>query len=108
MGDTTDTLMSLRPVRFHYRQYGPDSPMQYGLIAEEVAEVAPDLVARNRDGQIETVFYDKVNALLLNQVQTQQRLIESQQQQLESQRLELTGLIRRLESRLAELDTRAK
>jgi len=104
MGDTTDTLMSLRPVRFHYRKYGSDSPLQYGLIAEEVAEVAPDLVARKRDGQIETVFYDKVNAMLLNQVQTQQRLIESQEQELESQRLD----IRRLEGRLTELENRAK
>ena len=41
----------------------------YGLIAEEVAEIAPDLVARNKDGEIETVYYDKVNAMLFNEVQ---------------------------------------
>jgi len=76
MGDTTETLMSLRPVQFRYVAHGPDSPLQYGLIAEEVAEVAPELVAHDANGEIETVFYDKVNAMLLNQVQTQQRLIE--------------------------------
>jgi polyhydroxyalkanoate synthesis regulator phasin len=115
MGDTTDTLMSLRPVRFRYKVYGPDSPLQYGLVAEEVAEVAPELVARDKDGKIETVFYDKVNAMLLNQVQTQQRLIEEQREQLQSQRQDLSDrlqaqddFIRRLESRLAELENRAK
>ncbi|MGB7758597.1 MAG: tail fiber domain-containing protein [Bryobacteraceae bacterium] len=123
MGDTTETLMSLRPVQFRYTAYGAGAPLQYGLIAEEVAEVAPELVAHNAKGEIETVYYDKVNAMLLNQVQTQQREIESQktqfQSQLESQREQFqsrlqsqseqfTGLISQLESRLAELESRAK
>jgi hypothetical protein len=90
MGDTTETLMTLRPVQFRYIAHGPGAPLQYGLIAEEVAEVAPELVAHSADGEIETVFYDKVNAMLLNQVQTQQRQIE------------------KLESRLAELESRVK
>jgi len=89
MGETTGTLMSLRPVRFHYKVHGASGPEQYGLVAEEVAEVAPDLVATNQDGQIETVFYDKINAMLLKQVQTQQRLIES----LETRLAELEGRI---------------
>ncbi len=119
MGDTTDTLMSLRPVQFRYIAHGPGSPLQYGLIAEEVAEVAPELVVHNANGEIETVFYDKVNAILLNQVQAQQRQIESQkaqiesqqthfQSQLQAQREQFTGLISQLESRLAELESRAK
>ena len=104
MGDTTGTIMDLRPVRFRYKVHGPDSPEHYGLVAEEVAEVAPDLVARNKGGEIETVFYDKVYAMMLNQVQTQQRLIESQKLQLQSQSEQLV----RLESRLAELESRLK
>jgi hypothetical protein len=91
-----------------YIAHGPDAPLQYGLIAEEVAEVAPELVARKRDGEVETVYYDKVNALLLDQVQTQQRQIESQKEQLESQREQFTALISHLESRLTELESRAK
>jgi hypothetical protein len=83
MGDTTNTLMALRPVRFQYKAHGPQSPLQYGLVAEEVAEVAPDLTARDQNGEIETVFYDKVNAMLLNEVQKQHRLIESQRQMLD-------------------------
>ena len=108
MGDTTDTLMSLRPVRFRYKVYGPDSPFQYGLVAEEVAEVAPELVARNNDGKIETVFYDKVNAMLLNQVQTQQRLFEAQREEFNSRLQAQEDLIHRLETRLAELESRAR
>ena len=118
MGDTTDTLMSLRPVQFRYIAHGSGAPLQYGLIAEEVAEVAPELVAHNANGEIETVFYDKVNAMLLNQVQSQQRLIESQKAQvelqkaqLESQKVELQAQKEQygqLESRLAELESRMK
>jgi hypothetical protein len=50
-------------------------PIDYGLIAEEVAEVYPDLVTYTNDGQVETVQYNKVNAMLLNEVQRQQREI---------------------------------
>jgi hypothetical protein len=112
MGDTTETLMGLRPVQFRYIAYGPASPLQYGLIAEEVAEIAPELVAHDATGEIQTVYYDKVNAMLLNQVQTQQRQIETQkeqfQSQLEQQQEQFTRLISQLESRLAELESRAK
>ena len=97
MGDTTKTIMSLRPVRYHYKAIGPDSPMQYGLIAEEVAEIAPELVARDKDGEIQTVYYDKVNAMLLNHVQELTREKEA-----------LTDAFRSLESRLATLEDKAK
>ncbi len=108
MGDTTETLMSLRPVQFRYIAHGPRAPLYYGLIAEEVAEIAPELVGRNADGEIETVFYDKVNAMLLKQVQTQQRQIESEHAQSQSQIKQLTELVGQLESRLAGLESRAK
>jgi hypothetical protein len=93
MGDTTETLMSLRPVQFRYTAHGPDSPLQYGLIAEEVAEVAPELVAHKAGGEIETVFYDKVNAMLLNEVQ-----------KLHRENAALAETLRKLESRLAGLE----
>jgi hypothetical protein len=97
MGDTTSTIMNLHPVQFHYKANGPDSPMQYGLIAEDVAKVAPDLIERDSKGEIFTVHYEKVNAMVLNQVQEQQRLIEKQ-----------SALIQQLESRIAELEHRDK
>jgi hypothetical protein len=97
MGDTTSTILALHPVRFRYQVHGPDSPLQYGLIAEEVAEIAPELVARNKDGEIETVYYDKVNAMLLNHVQ-----------RLTREKDALADVVRDLESRLAALEDKAK
>ena len=81
-------LMDLRPVTFRYREAYADGgkPIQYGLIAEEVAEVYPDLVVYDEDGRPETVQYRKVNAMLLNEVQQQHRVI-----------LELLDRVERLE-----------
>lgn len=108
LGDTTSAVMGLRPVRFRYKVHGPDGPEQYGLVAEEVEDVDPELVARDLDGQVNSVSYDKVNIMLLNEVQKQQRLIEAQRETIESQKSEFTDRIRQLEERLAELESRAQ
>jgi hypothetical protein len=79
MGEQTADLMKLRPVTFHYKPEYDDSShlLQYGLIAEEVAQVYPDLVQYDKDGQPFTVRYHLVNAMLLNEVQKQHREIAS-------------------------------
>lgn len=71
MGSVSDALLRLRPVTFRYTKAYADGskPIQYGLIAEEVAEVYPDLVVRNKDGQVESVQYYKLDVMLLNEVQ---------------------------------------
>jgi hypothetical protein len=71
MGDASNGLMRLRPVTFRYQKPFADGskPIQYGLIAEEMAEVYPDLVARSADGQIETVKHQVLDSMLLNEVQ---------------------------------------
>jgi hypothetical protein len=96
MGAASHDLMRLRPVTYRYKQPFADGskPIQYGLIAEEVAEVYPDLVAHSADGQIETVKYQVLDSMLLNEVQ---RLA----QQLEEQRKENQSL----QKRLAKLET---
>jgi trimeric autotransporter adhesin len=71
MGEQSQKLQQLRPVTFHYKEE-PTGPIQYGLIAEEVAKVYPELVIRNPDGTIEGVQYEELTPLLLNQVQQQQ------------------------------------
>ena len=73
MGDASHDLMRLRPVTYRYKQPFSDGskPIQYGLIAEEVAEVYPDLVAHSADGKIETVKYQVLDSMLLNEVQRQ-------------------------------------
>ena len=77
MGRASAGLLDLRPVTFRYTQAFADgaTPTQYGLIAEEVAAVYPDVVVYNDAGQAETVQYRKVNAMLLNEVQRQHRQI---------------------------------
>jgi len=71
MGDASSGLMELRPVTFRYRRPYSDGskPLDYGLIAEEVEEVYPDLVAKNAAGQIESVQYRKLIPMLLNELQ---------------------------------------
>ncbi len=71
MGDASQRLFELRPVTYHYKQLDADGskPLEYGLIAEEVAQVYPDLVVHGKDGQIETVQYHKLVPMLLNEIQ---------------------------------------
>ena len=80
MGEASSTLMKLRPVTFHYKtdQNPKGRSLQYGLIAEEVEKVAPGLVARSANGEIETVFYQHLTPMLLNEYQKQQRVIATQ------------------------------
>jgi hypothetical protein len=84
MGDASRGLMDLRPVTFHYKKPAEDGskPLQYGLIAEEVAEVYPDLVVYSKDGQPHTVQYQMLPSMLLNEVQRQQAEIGAQKEQL--------------------------
>ena len=65
MDSASEAIMGLRPVTFHYKNDSKGVP-QFGLIAEEVAAVNPDLVVRDKNGEIYTVRYDAVNAMLLN------------------------------------------
>ncbi len=80
MSAESDVLMKLRPVTFYYRPELDETHLrQYGLVAEEVAEVAPALVAYDEHGQPQAVRYHFVNAMLLNELQEQRRLVEEQQ-----------------------------
>jgi Chaperone of endosialidase len=87
--------LSLRPVTFRHRQAYTDGskPLNYGLIAEEVAEVYPDLVVKGKDGPIQTVQYQKLTPMLLNEMQKQRAELEQQDE-----------TIRRLQARLAALE----
>jgi hypothetical protein len=102
MADASSALMRLRPVTFRYKKPFNDGskPIQYGLIAEEVAEVYPDLVARTADGQIETVKYQVLDSMLLNELQKQNTTISAQKEQIGAQEQH----IRSLEERLAKVE----
>jgi len=66
MAKASEAILALKPVTFHYKTDNAHTP-QFGLIAEEVAEVNPNLVVRDKNGEIYSVRYDAVNAMLLNE-----------------------------------------
>ncbi len=78
MGDASSGLMQLRPVTYRYHQAYADgsTPIDYGLIAEEVEAVYPDVVVHLPNGDVETVQYHKINAMMLNELQKQYRRID--------------------------------
>ena len=78
MDQTSQAILGLKPVTFQYKN-DPSGAAQFGLIAEEVAQVAPQLVVFDKDGSPQTVRYHFVNAMLLNEVQKQRQLVEEQQ-----------------------------
>jgi hypothetical protein len=83
MDKASESILALKPVSFRYKVH-KDARPQYGLIAEDVAEVNPDLVVRDKGGEIYTVRYDAVNAMLLNEFRKARRQIDAQQKQIEA------------------------
>jgi Chaperone of endosialidase len=94
MNDASERVMKLRPVTFRYRKPFADGskPVQFGLIAEEVAETFPELAVRSSDGKIETVKYHLIPVLLLNELQRQQQEIRELRQQIEELRSAVTRI----------------
>jgi len=82
MDTASQAILSLKPVTFNYKSDNTNTP-QFGLIAEDVAAVNPDLVVRDQNGQIYTVRYDAVNAMLLNEFLKAHRKMEAQQKQID-------------------------
>jgi len=81
MGTNSAKLQRLRPVTFKLKT-DPNGAVQYGLIAEEVAKVYPELIVRDQNGRIDGVRYDELAPMLLNEVQKQQQTIAAQAAQL--------------------------
>jgi uncharacterized coiled-coil protein SlyX len=80
MDDASAALFSLKPVTFRYKpEFDKLGTSHFGLIAEEVAEVAPNLVTHDAKGQLSTVRYEAVNAMLLNEFLKEHKKVEEQQ-----------------------------
>jgi hypothetical protein len=95
MADTTNNLLRLRPVTFRYKQGQSDGshPLQYGLVAEEVAAVYPELVQYDsKTGEPNSVMYQYLTPMLLNEVQKEHAQIESLEQQIQDLKEQLTAL----------------
>jgi hypothetical protein len=91
MGDSTNALMKLRPVTYFYKpEYDKGQrTLQYGLIAEEVAEVYPELVAYQEDGEPYTVKYQYLTTMLLNELQKQHAVVAAQSQEIDGLKTQL-------------------
>ncbi len=97
MNKASETILALKPVTFHYKSDSTGTP-QFGLIAEEVAKVNPNLVVRDADGQIYTVRYEAVNAMLLNEFLKEHRTV----QELKSTATTQEAIITQLKSAIAQ------
>jgi hypothetical protein len=105
MGSNTERLQRLRPVSFHLKT-DPKRELQYGLIAEEVDKVYPELVIRDEAGKIQGVRYDELAPMLLNEMQRQQQKLDAQAEQLynvQQQLAELKQLNQSMQAALSKL-----
>src|SRR5262249_25695563 len=83
MDKASEAILALKPVTFHYKSDKTNRP-EFGLIAEEVAQINPDLIVRDENGEIYTVRYEAVNAMLLNEFLKEHRKVEQLEKQVEA------------------------
>jgi Chaperone of endosialidase len=87
MDKASEAILALKPVTFCYKkELDPNGIPQFGLVAEDVAKVNPDLVARDAKGELYTVRYEAVNAMLLNEFLKEHRKVEEQERELRQQK----------------------
>jgi hypothetical protein len=103
--DGSDKVLQLRPVSFIYKE-DESNQLQYGLIAEEVAKVYPELVQYDQEGKPFTIYYHLLTPLLLSELQKEHNKVNSQQaelltlhQQLGTQRTEMLALMQQMQSK---------
>jgi hypothetical protein len=112
MDKASEAVLGLKPVTFHYKkEIEPNGAIMFGLIAEDVEKVDPDLVTRNDKGEPETVRYEAVNAMLLNEflkehrkVEEQGRRMEEQDRTIAQQETEIRALASKLQKVSAEIE----
>ena len=97
MEQASEAILSLKPVTFHYKSDKTGTP-QFGLIAEEVAGVSPDLVVRDKNGDIYTVRYDAVNAMLLNEFLKEHREVAELKSTVAEQRKGMEAMAAQLKA----------
>ena len=101
MDKTSEAILALKPVTFCYKSDKTNTP-QFGLIAEEVAAVIPDAV-RDKNGEIYTVRYDAVNAMLLNEFLKEHRKVEQLQAGFAQQQKEFQAALARQQTEIEAL-----
>lgn len=102
MDKASETIHALKPVTFHYKSDSTGAP-QFGLIAEEVAEVNPDLVVRDENGEIYTVRYEAVNAMLLNEFLKEHNAFMDQKRKVEKLEATVADLVATVKKQPAQI-----
>src|SRR5438477_12877670 len=100
MENASETIYQLRPVSYRYKKaIDPTQSAAFGLIAEDVARVNPGLVARNAQGQPESVHYEMVNAMLLNEFLKEHKKVEEQEATIAQLKEKLQILVAHVQER---------
>jgi hypothetical protein len=99
IGNASAVIYALEPVSFRYKpEIEPTRPRGFGLIAEDVDKVSPDLVTKAADGKVNSVRYDQVNAMLLNEFLKAHRKMEEQQKQIDALSTQLKEQAKQLQN----------
>ena len=105
MNDASETLYRLKPVTYRYKkEIDRNQALDYGLIAEEVAQIDPNLAIRNAKGEIETVRYSAINVMLLNEFLKEHKAFVEEQGKVKKLEAGLTGLLATVKEQAAQIE----
>ena len=104
MDKASEAILGLKPVTFHYKkELDPEGIPQFGLVAEEVEKVNPDLVARDAKDGIYTVRYEAVNAMLLNEFLKEHRKVQEKEAIIAQQQKGMEAVTARLQEQNSKI-----
>ena len=104
MNRASETILGLKPVTFRYKpELDPKRVPQFGLVAEEVEKVNPDLVIRDADGKPYSVRYDAANAMLLNEFLKEHKAFVEEQHKVEKLEATITNLVATVKEQAAQI-----
>jgi predicted RNase H-like nuclease (RuvC/YqgF family) len=104
MANVSEAILALKPVTFRYKkEFDSNNIPQFGLIAEDVEKVNPDLVVRDNEGKPYSVRYEQVNAMLLNEFLKEHRKVEEQESKIEQQEAKIAHQQKQIEALTAGL-----
>jgi hypothetical protein len=105
MDKASEAILALKPVTFRYKkEFDPEGIPQFGLVAEDVEKVNPALVARDAKGEVYTVCYEAVNAMLLNEFLKEHRKVQEQGATIAKQQKQIEALTAGLQKVSAQIE----
>ena len=109
MNNASESILSLQPVTFRYKKdIDPKGKPQFGLIAEEVEKINPDLVVRDATGKVYSVRYEAVNAMLLNEFLKEHKKVEELEVKLAQQQKDFTARLQQLDTKIQTVNDKVE